>query len=106
MNENTFGNEQPSRDKVNLSHYSLIKKKKKMPRDKYNKISQTDRGRIIKAHEEGKNWRETATSLNINIRTAYEWIKNNQTLPKKRGGCKGTKKKKKLWKLTKRYQDG
>lgn len=63
-----------------------------MPRGKYNKISSNDRARIIKAYEEDKDWKETANALGVNIRTAYEWIKMGQVLPKNKGGNASTKK--------------
>ncbi|XP_022902532.1 uncharacterized protein [Onthophagus taurus] len=63
-----------------------------MSRVKYNKISISDRERIIKAHEEGKDWRATATALGVNVRTAYEWLKKDQSLPKKKGGNASSKK--------------
>lgn len=63
-----------------------------MPRGKYNKISQNDRARIVKAHEEGRDWRTIASALGVNTRTAYEWLKKEQPLPKKKGGNASAKK--------------
>ncbi|CAG9760986.1 unnamed protein product [Ceutorhynchus assimilis] len=57
-----------------------------MPRrGKYNKISPNDRARILKPYEDGKDWRECADALGINVRTAHEWIKKDQPLPKPKG---------------------
>ena len=58
-----------------------------MPRrGKYNKISLNDRARVLKAYEDEKDWRECANALGVNVRTAYEWIKKDQPLPKPKGG--------------------
>nr|XP_022911119.1 uncharacterized protein LOC111422125 [Onthophagus taurus] len=62
-----------------------------MPRGKYNKVSAADRRRIMKAYEDGKNWRQTAQDLGVNVRTAYEWLKNDQEDPKPKGGSKSKK---------------
>lgn len=64
-----------------------------MPRERrYNKISPNDRARIFKAYEDDKDWRQTAKDLGVNVRTAYEWLKKEQPLPKPKGGA-GSRKK-------------
>ena len=58
---------------------------------KYNKISPNDRQRIIEAHNEDREWRELCKNLGVNVRTAYDWIKNEQEKPKNKGGSKTKK---------------
>lgn len=58
---------------------------------KYNKVSESDRRRIIEAYNEDKNWRDLCKSFKVNISTAYEWIRKGQTQPKKKGGSQSKK---------------
>lgn len=57
-----------------------------MPRGPYNRISPTDRSRIVRAANDGGNWRQLAEQLGVNHSTAYTWIREGRDEPKKKGG--------------------
>ncbi len=58
-------------------------------RGKYKPSNINDRIRILKAYEDERDWRSLATDLNINTRTAYDWIRASaeQQGPKPKGGA-------------------
>ena len=76
-----------------------------MPRGKYNrrninrgpyrKYHEEDRKKIIKAYEDGRNWRNIAQIIGINERTANEWIRKSTMgeTTKKKGGALHCKKR-------------
>ena len=49
-----------------------------MPRGRYNRISPTDRSRIVPAANDGGNWRQLAEQLGVNPKTAYTWIREGR----------------------------
>ena len=49
---------------------------------KYNKITANERKRIFEAYEEGDDWRALAKTLRVNLRTAYDWLRNGKMNPK------------------------
>lgn len=51
-------------------------------RKQYLKYSQVDRSRIVNAAREGRNWKALCESLQINQKTAWRWIANDQVEPK------------------------
>ena len=53
---------------------------------KYNKIFENGRKRVVDAFN-NEDWRDTAKTLGINLKTTYKiWLLNDQKLPKKRRG--------------------
>ena len=57
-----------------------------MPRCRYNRISPTDRSRIVRAANDGGNWRQLAEQLGVNHKTAYTWIREGRDEAKQKGG--------------------
>ena len=57
-----------------------------MPRSRYNRISPTDRSRIVRAANDGGNWRQLAEQLGVNHKTAYTWIREGRDEAKQKGG--------------------
>ena len=57
-----------------------------MPRGRYNRISPTDRSRIVRAANDGGNWRQLAEQLGVNPKTAYTWIREGRDEAKQKGG--------------------
>ena len=57
-----------------------------MPRGRYNRISPTDRSRIVRAANDGGNWRQLAEQLGVNHKTAYTWIREGRDEAKQKGG--------------------
>ena len=53
---------------------------------KYNKITANERKRIFEDYEEGRDWRALAKTLRVNLRAAYDWLRNGKMNPKKKGG--------------------
>ena len=56
-----------------------------MPRGRYNRISPTDRRRIVQAANDGGDWRQLAEQLGVNHNTAYTWIGEGRDEAKKKG---------------------
>ena len=45
-----------------------------------------DRSRIVRAVNDGGNWRQLAEQLGVNHKTAYTWIRKGRDEPKQKGG--------------------
>ena len=46
---------------------------------------------MYEAFKDEKDWKQVARTLGVNTRSAYEWLKNQQGFPKKKGGSPSTK---------------
>ena len=56
-----------------------------MPRGRYNRISPMDRRRIVRAANDGGNWRQLAEQLGVNHKTAYTWFVKVATKQSRKG---------------------
>ena len=54
----------------------------------YKKYLPNDRERIVECANKGGDWRGLAKSFNVNMKTAYGWVRSGETSGKARGGYK------------------
>ena len=53
---------------------------------KYNKISPSDRMRVVDAFNNEEDWKSLCKTLGINVKTASTWFEKKVEIPKKKGG--------------------
>lgn len=63
-----------------------------MARGKYKKRNLDARRKILEVHENGGDWKSVCEVYEVNERTAYDWIRQNQREPRPKGGCKTSRK--------------
>ena len=53
---------------------------------KYNKISPSDRKRVVDAFNNEEDWKSLCKTLGINVKTASSWFEMKVEIPEKKGG--------------------
>ena len=63
------------------------------PSDRSIEATMMKRGRVIEAALRGEDWEGVALANNVNLKTAYGWMRtyDKDALPKKRGGARNKK---------------